>query len=143
MPTANCYGCTFRRAKGNSVVRCRHHFILAFGLLVVPILESAAAPPLGRLILEPAERQARDRQRQANPAFIPAGEGGEHPLEIVGELHSSGGRHRRWRDDGHEAPGMLRLPVGDRLFPATGRQAPLLGTGSLRIHRPGVTDGAR
>lgn len=108
---------------------------------------TAAGEPLGRLILSPAERQALDRQRRANPAYVPAGEGGERPLRIVGELHSSSGRERRWRDGdaGEAAAGVAlpRLAVGDRLHPASGRHERLLRDGSLRIHRNRPQDARR
>lgn len=117
--------------------------LLTFGLLLVQALPTAAGEPLGRLILSPAERQARDRQRQANPAYLPANEGGEHPLQIVGELRSSSGRRHRWQADGSDGAVAPRLPVGDRLHPATGRHERLLGDGSLWISHPGTADAPR
>lgn len=122
----------------------RHRLLrLLLPALLAQALPAAAGEPLGRLILTPAERQARDRQRQANPAYLPANEGRERPLHIVGELHSSSGRHRRWRDDGSDGAVSPRLPVGDRLHPATGLHERLLGDGSLRIRRPGAADALR
>lgn len=117
--------------------------LLTFWLLLTQALPTSAGEPLGRLILEPAERQARDRQRQANPAYLPADEGGERPLQIVGELRSSSGRQHRWQADGSDGVAAPRLPVGDRLHPATGRHERLFGTGRLRISRPGAADAPR
>lgn len=115
--------------------------------LLVQAAPAAAGEPLGRLILSPAERQVLDRQRQRNPAYLPAGEGGERPLRIIGELRSNGGRQLRWRDGdaGEPTTGVAapRLPVGDRLHPATGRQERLLRDGRLRIHRNGGQDAER
>lgn len=116
---------------------------LLLSVLVAQAAPAAAGEPLGRLILSPAERLARDRQRQANPAYLPANEGGERPLHIVGELHSSSGRHHRWQADGSDSAAAPRLPVGDRLHPATGQHERLLGDGSLRIRRPGAADAPR
>lgn len=121
----------------------RHLNLLTLGLLLAQALPATAGEPLGRLILSPAERQARDRQRQANPAYLPANEGGEQPLEIVGELQSSSGRHRRWQADGSDGAAAPRLPVGDRLHPASGVHQRLLGDGRLRIRRSGTADAPR
>lgn len=102
-------------------------------------------PGLGRLLLTPDERRTLDRQRLANPAYLPAAEGGDEPLRFAGELRPGHGRRLRWRDAasgiaaGSELP---PLPVGDALMPATGRRQALLGDGRLQIHRPGSSDEA-
>lgn len=128
-----------------AAAKAMHRRLLPFllSVLATQALPAAAGEPLGRLILTPAERQARDRQRQANPAYLPANAGGERPLQTIGELQSSSGRHRRWQADGSDAAVAPRLPVGDRLHPATGLHERLLGDGRLRIRRPGAADAPR
>jgi hypothetical protein len=113
--------------------------LLALSLLLGTPMPGLAEP-LGRLFFTPQQRNAIDRQQQMQADLQPDPAKPAQPLTFNGEIRHGNGQLTRWINgevSRHRHSSAPPLPVGDTLHPASGEQASLLGTGQLRIHRPG------
>lgn len=111
--------------------------VYAYALMITVGMATAMdalATPLGRLFLSPEQRQLLDQQRQSNPVFQPGTQNLPPPLLINGQVHSRNGHRQTWINGvliDHD-PMLARLPVGDRISPATGGRDTLLHGGHLK-----------